>query len=93
MNNEYKVYITRLLSPEANELLIEACDTEVFPGTEMITKQQLIEKVSDVDAVVCDYGNKIDDDILKAASPRCKTNRRVCVFSSKRKISPASTFR
>ena len=72
MNNEYKVYITRLLSPEANELLVEACDTEIFPGTEMITKQELIEKVNGVDAVVCDYGNKIDDDILKAASPRCK---------------------
>lgn len=72
MQNRYRVYITRLLSQQANDLLGETCDVEVHPGIEVIPKQELIEKVKDVDAVMCDYANKIDDDILKAASPRCK---------------------
>ena len=70
--SKYKVYITRLLSHEANELLREKCDFDVYSGPGSMPKADLMGIIKDYDAVICDYGNKIDDEIFKAAQPRCK---------------------
>ncbi len=72
MEKKYQVYITRLLSQEANELLNEACDYELYPDLDVISKQELIEKVKDRDALICNYADKLDDEILRAAAPSCK---------------------
>ncbi len=71
MNNKYKVYITRLLSQEANELLNEVCDYEVYPDPDIVSRQELIEKVKNRDAIICNYADKLDDEILRAAAPSC----------------------
>ena len=72
MEKKYQVYITRLLSQEANALLKEACDYELYPDLDVISKQELIEKVKGRDALICNYADKLDDEILSAAAPSCK---------------------
>lgn len=65
------VYVTRALPEGALAKLRETCDVEVNPHDRVLTKEELIAAVAGRDAVLCLITDKVDEDILRAARPRC----------------------
>ena len=62
-----KVYVTRKLFKEALDVLEEYVDAEIFEGDEApIPRSLLLEKVKNVDGLLCLITEKIDREILNA---------------------------
>lgn len=67
-----KVYVTRRIPDEAIELLEEQFDVEVNPEDRVLLKEELLEKVRGMDAVLCLITDNIDREVLEAAGEKCK---------------------
>ena len=66
---KWNVLITREIPREAIALLEAGCETvEVYRGDEVLTKEELLEKVKGRDGILCCLTEKIDSDVLDAAS-------------------------
>ncbi|MHB1407821.1 MAG: 2-hydroxyacid dehydrogenase [Desulfitobacteriaceae bacterium] len=63
----WNVYVTREIPKAALEMLAEHCDIEVNPEDRVLTKEELLAKVSDRDAVLCLLTDPIDAEVLDAA--------------------------
>lgn len=62
-----KVYVSRPIPEPGLEVLRKAsCDFEVKPTDELVSKEELLEKVKGRDALLCLLTEKIDKDIIKA---------------------------
>ncbi len=66
------VYVTRPIPEPGLDLLRKSCDVEVKPKDEMVLKEELLEKVKGRDALLCLLTEKIDREIIEAASPNLK---------------------
>lgn len=67
-----KVYVTRIIPEPGLSILKECCDVEVHPSKEWPpSRQELIEKVRDKDALLCLLTDKIDAEVMDAA-PKLK---------------------
>lgn len=62
-----KVYVSRPIPEPGLEVLRKAsCDVEVKPTDELVSKEELLEKVKGKDALLCLLTEKIDKDIINA---------------------------
>jgi glyoxylate reductase len=59
-----KVFVTRALPPPGLEMLRDRYDVEVNPHDRVLTKEEIIAGVSEVDALVCLLTDTIDRDII-----------------------------
>lgn len=66
------VYVTRKIPQAAIDLLQRSCDVEVNPEDRVLTRQELLAKVRDRDAVISLLTDTIDGEVMDAAGPRCK---------------------
>ncbi len=66
------VYVTRPIPEPGLELLRQSCDVEVKPTDDLVSKEELLEKVKGRDALLCLLTEKIDKEIIEAASPNLK---------------------
>ena len=67
-----KVYVTRKLPEEAMKLLEEKFDVEVWTEEMPPPKEVLIEKVKNIDGLICLLTEKIDEEVINAAGPRLR---------------------
>lgn len=67
-----KVYVTRRLPEEAMKLLEEKFDVEVWTEEMPPPKEVLIEKVKNIDGLICLLTEKIDEEVINAAGPRLR---------------------
>ncbi|MCB2297480.1 2-hydroxyacid dehydrogenase [Clostridium tagluense] len=67
-----KVYITRRIPDEAIELLEEHFHVEINPQDRVLLREELLEKVKGMDAVLCLITDNIDSEVLEAAGNKCK---------------------
>ncbi|MDP2895844.1 MAG: D-glycerate dehydrogenase [bacterium] len=65
----WNIFITREIPKEAIDLLKANCDTvEVHEGDSLLRREQLLEKVRGRDSILCCLTEKIDAEVLAAAS-------------------------
>lgn len=67
-----KVYVTRRIPDEAIELLEKQFDVEVNPEDRVLSKEELLENVKGMDAVLCLITDNIDKEVIEAAGEKCK---------------------
>lgn len=67
-----KVYVTRSIPGKGLNLIQQTCYVEVWPGTIPPSHEELLEKVRDIDALLCLLTDKIDAEIMEAAGPKLK---------------------
>jgi glyoxylate reductase len=67
-----KVYITRRIPDEAIELLEAHFNVEINPQDRVLSKEELLENVKGVDAVLCVINDNIDKEVFEAAGEKCK---------------------
>jgi glyoxylate reductase len=78
-SNRKKVYITRKLPEEAMKILESKFDVEVWPDEMPPPKELLIEKVKDVDGVICLLTEPIDEEVINAGGPQLRGISQVAV--------------
>jgi glyoxylate reductase len=66
------VYVTRMLPQPAIDLLKEHCDVEINPDDRVLSREELLEKVKERDAVLCLLTDTINGEVFDAAGPQCK---------------------
>jgi glyoxylate reductase len=67
-----KVFVTRVIPDEGLNLVVEACDAEVWPGELPPPRDVLLERVKGVEGVLSLLTDKIDEELLDAAGPQLK---------------------
>ncbi|MGH4138979.1 2-hydroxyacid dehydrogenase [Clostridium sp.] len=67
-----KVYITRMIPDDVIELLEEHFIVEINSQDRVLTREELLEKVKGMDAVLCLITDNIDEEVLEAAGSKCK---------------------
>jgi hypothetical protein len=65
-----KVFVTRLIPPKGLELVVGACDAEIWPEQLPPPAAVLKEKVRGVEGLLCLLTEKVDDELLAAAGPQ-----------------------
>ncbi|ERM91391.1 glyoxylate reductase [Caldanaerobacter subterraneus subsp. yonseiensis KB-1] len=63
----FKVFVTRAIPEEGLELLRKYCEVEMSPYDRMLTKEELLEKIKDKDAVITQLTDKVDKEFFEAA--------------------------
>ncbi|MBK1810919.1 D-glycerate dehydrogenase [Clostridium sp. YIM B02505] len=64
--NKPKVYIAKPIPHEVEEYIAQHCDLEKWDSNEDITREELLERLSDIDGLLTS-GTKIDEELLKKA--------------------------
>ncbi len=85
-----KIYLTRELPQEAMEILKSNYEVEVWQGEMPPPKNLLIEKVKEVDGVICVLTEKFDREVINAAGPRLRGICQVAVGFDNIDISAAT---
>ena len=67
-----KVFVTRVIPDEGLNLVLEACDAEVWPGELPPPRDVLLERVKGVWGVLSLLTDRIDSELLDAAGPQLK---------------------
>lgn len=62
-----KVYITRQVPDAGLDMVLKACDAEVWSGELPVPRDELVAKVADVDGLYCLLTERIDAALLEAA--------------------------
>ncbi|MCD6444109.1 D-glycerate dehydrogenase [Candidatus Bathyarchaeota archaeon] len=62
-----KVYVTRVIPPPGLDILKEHCEVELHTEEIPPSKEEIIEKVRDKDALLCLLTDKIDSEVMDAA--------------------------
>jgi glyoxylate reductase len=73
-----KVFATRPLFPAAQQILNASCEVEYWTQAERISKEELLRRVKDKDALVCLLTEKVNDELLRAA-PKLRIAANVAV--------------
>lgn len=69
----FTVYVTRRIPEAGLTLLREHCDRlEVSPNDRAATRPELLRHVAGCDGVLCHLTDRIDDEVLAAAGPKCR---------------------
>lgn len=66
-----KIFVTRKI-PQAGLDLLKDYDLKVSPYDRVLTKEELLENVKDIDALLCLLTDKIDKEIMDAAGKQLK---------------------
>ncbi len=66
------VYVTRKIPQPAIELLQQHCDVEINPADRVLSKQELLTKVQEREAVICLLTDIIDAEVFEQAGRQCK---------------------
>jgi len=67
------VYVTRMIPESGLALLTGAgLDVKMNPLARQLRREELLEEVPRHDAVICQFPDAIDRDVLQAAAPKCK---------------------
>ncbi|HTZ18250.1 MAG TPA: D-glycerate dehydrogenase [Dissulfurispiraceae bacterium] len=69
---ENKVYLTRMIPEKAVRYLEEYCSVEVNPDDRPLRREELIEKVKGMHAVLTMLNDGVDATLLDAAGPQCR---------------------
>ena len=72
MTGKKKIYVTRELPEEAMRVLKSKFDVEVWEGEMPPPKSVLVEKVKEVDGVICLLTEKFDEEVVNAAGSRLR---------------------
>lgn len=64
--NRYKVYVTRVIPEPGISILKEKADVEVYPGDLPVPRDVLLEKIRDVDGLLCLLTDRVDRDVIAA---------------------------
>lgn len=68
-----KVFVTRKIPGDHIERLRESgCEVEVSEFDRALTPEELLEKVKDIDGLLCLLTDRIDEDLMDAAGPQLK---------------------
>ncbi|NOZ27035.1 MAG: D-glycerate dehydrogenase [Chloroflexi bacterium] len=62
-----KVYVTRLIPEEGLNMVLEACDAEVWEGELPPPREVLLEKVKGKDGLLCLLTDKVDAELMDTA--------------------------
>jgi glyoxylate reductase len=73
-----KVYATHELFPEARTILDATCDVEYWTQTERPSREEVLRRVKDKEALVCLLTEKINDELLRVA-PKLRIASNVAV--------------
>src|SRR5438270_5896982 len=73
-----KVFATRPLFPAAQEILNASCDVDYWTRAERISKQELFQRLSDKEGLVCLLTEKVNEELL-AAAPKLRIAANVAV--------------
>ncbi|MCW4020928.1 MAG: glyoxylate reductase [Candidatus Bathyarchaeota archaeon] len=68
--NRKKIYVTRAVPDEAMKILESKFEVEVWPDEMPPPKSLLIEKVKEVDGLVCLLTEEIDEGVINTAGPQ-----------------------
>jgi glyoxylate reductase len=74
-----RALVTRRLPSSVLAKIEAVSEVDLYTGTTAITREELLVRVSDVDAIVCLLTDKIDDVVLEAAGPHLKVVANVAV--------------
>ncbi|EAX47745.1 D-isomer specific 2-hydroxyacid dehydrogenase, NAD-binding [Thermosinus carboxydivorans Nor1] len=69
---QFNVYVTRRIPDTALDVLRQRCNVEVNPEDRVLTRDELLAKVTGRDAVLCLLTDTIDDAVLAAAGKQCR---------------------
>lgn len=67
-----KIFVTREIPEAAVESLRKYFDVRVNPHDRVLSRQELLEGVKGMDAVLCLLTDTIDSEVLDAAGPQCR---------------------
>src|SRR5205807_10246217 len=73
-----KVFATRPLFPAAQEILNASCDVDYWTRPERISKQELFQRLSDKEGLICLLTEKVNEELL-AAAPKLRIAANVAV--------------
>jgi glyoxylate reductase len=73
-----KIYATHELFPEARKILDATCDVEYWTQTERPSRDEVLRRVKDKEALVCLLTEKINDELLRVA-PKLRIASNVAV--------------
>ncbi|MBN2364972.1 MAG: D-glycerate dehydrogenase [Calditrichaeota bacterium] len=62
------VYVSRRIPEAGLVLLRDSCEMEVYSGKEAVSRSELLQKVRNVDGLLCLLSEKIDRELLDSAS-------------------------
>ncbi len=74
-----RIFVTRRIPDAGLNRLIDACDTEVWPGEMPPPYEILLEKVRGVDGLLCMLTDRIDAGLMDAAGPDLKVISQMAV--------------
>lgn len=67
-----KIYITRTIPDEGLDLLIENCETEIWPEPKPIPRKELLKKVKGVEGILSMLSEQMDGKLMDAAGKQLK---------------------
>ena len=79
LSGRKRVYVTRRLPEEAMRMLKLKFEVEVWPEDMPPPKNVIIEKVKEVDGLICLLTDKIDREVIEAAGPQFRGISQVAV--------------
>jgi glyoxylate reductase len=66
-NKKYKVFISRKIPETGLDVLRQKCEVEIYPGDQAIPRRLLLEKVKNVDGLLCLLSEKVDRELFAHA--------------------------
>jgi len=67
-----KVFVTRIIRDKGLDLVKDACQAEIWPEELPPSREILLERVRDVDGLLCLLTDRIDGEVMDAAGPGLK---------------------
>ena len=86
-----KIYVTRELPEEAIQILKPKFEVEVWQGEMPPPKSLLVEKVKEADGLICLLTEKIDEDVVNAASSQLRGICQIAVGFDNINVKAATT--
>lgn len=69
----FHVYVTRRVPQAGLDLLAQHCQRlDISPVDRSATREEILRGVADCDGVLCHLTDRIDEEVLVAAGPRCR---------------------
>ncbi len=68
----FSVYVTRRVPDAGLDLLRPHCQLDISPDDRPATREEILQGVAGRDGVLCHLTDRIDDEVLAAAGPRCR---------------------
>lgn len=70
--NTYRVYVTRVIPEQGLQMILDACNAEVWSGETPPPREVLLERVRGVDGLLSLLTDRVDAELMDAAGPQLK---------------------